>query len=112
MAGNDSAAKGRRSVMFSCATPMERCTGKKCLDHGKGHTNQAEARACQRLYLLSQGYTMVTTTSYAPPPDPVTGELRPILVLNRRAQRLKPGKTDGGYMSQRLKIRASLPPPK
>ena len=109
MAGNDSSAKGRRAIMFFCGAPADNCTGKKCMDHGKAHSNQAETLACMRNYLLSKGYQQLTPKTFLPPVDPVTGEQGPVLVLNRRAPRVKPGKQDGGYMSQPLKKRPCTP---
>ncbi len=103
------AAKGRRTVSFLCGTPLDKCKGRPNLDHGKIHGSYAEVQNCQRSHLLDLGYTALSARTFQPPPDPLTDEERPVLVVNKKPQRAKPGKTEKGYMSQRLKIRHALP---
>lgn len=110
----ENSAKGRRPIMFACATPPEHCNGKKTMEKSvvcKGHPDQAGCLACTRNYIVNKrGFTQLTSRTFSPPPDPITGELGPVLVLNKKAQRLKPGKVAGGYMAQPLKVRQSSSP--
>lgn len=109
MAGEE--RKGKAAVMFVCGTPATHCTGSNCLDtdsrsdkYGKYHGNHAGVKSCQANYLIKQGYKKIAARDF----DPQNGG--PILVLSKRPQRVKPGKTD--YMKQPLKARDCLPLPK
>lgn len=103
---NEQATKGRRASKFACGTPTEHCNGHNTTDFtGKYHDDRASVLACQRRYLLKQGCTQITSRSFALPND------GPILVLSKKPQRLKPGKTSDRYMGRPLKVRDSTTTP-
>jgi hypothetical protein len=110
MASSDNSAKGRRPMMFSCMSPPEHCNGRKSLEKNatfRGHSTFDQCRACTRAYLIKQGYKQLSTREFQPPPDPVTGETQPVLVLDKKPSRMKPGKVANGYMAQPQKVRCS-----
>lgn len=101
----------RRTPAFCCGTPGSHCSGKKVTDHGSGattHSSQDQVASCMRRYLLSQGYTQLTTRTFLPPVDK-NGNQGSIVVLNKKAPRAKPGKVAGSYLAGCLKVRTSIP---
>lgn len=73
----------------------------------KFHDSQEQALRCEQRYMVKLGYTRVAPRDFAPPDG------GPIVVLSKRSShvRVKPGKTEGGYMAMNLKVRNRLPDP-
>lgn len=76
----------RRPYEYLCGTPGVSCSGHiSKLNHGlegrgiRAHGSRSAAFACQRRYLLSQGYTQVGGHAFAAPDD------GPILILTKKS---------------------------
>lgn len=80
-------SKGRSTLMFVCPCPYVSCSG---IPDKQGryrfHSSPEAVAACQKQYLIKQGYKQISRREYQ---NPETGS---ILVLSRRPARAKPGK--------------------
>lgn len=89
-------------MSFVCPVPADKCSGGNCPADdvrdktAKVHPDPASVRACERRYLLSQGYKQLGAREFLTPQGT-------ILILARKpGMRAKPGKRQVGSSSNRI----------
>lgn len=88
-APQEGAHRTRRTIRWTCMTPMKHCSGAiDKHDGNKSHASPHEVRKCYVRYLVSVGYKRTGTRTLE---NPDTGR---VLVLPKRPTRSKSGKGD------------------